>query len=199
MTTVPEAVGPIPDKRYPCLRAQARTEQNKAGAHLAEAARTLEAEAEEARKAVAAVLALDRAEVYSSIQAWVLDKIGIGPSDENSTPSGRDHRHGGAEFANAGGLREKEVPGHVGVVQEAVMLAEVSHRREHLVFAGGAHSLFRRTLTVFWTPYLKMMYNNFVQSCIRVTAKRRLNQLARFSPGTVWHLFWVPGLDPEPV
>lgn len=130
MLILAEREGTLPEKRYLCPGVQARTEHNKAGAHLTQTARTLESEAEEARKAVAAVLALDRADVYSSTQAWVLDKIGIGPSAENNTPAGTGD--GGMEFASAGGLRGKEAPARVGVVQEAVMLAEVSHRRGHV-------------------------------------------------------------------
>lgn len=77
---------------------------------------------------MAAVLALDRADVYSSTQTWVLGKIGIGTS-VNKVPAG-NNRHRMVECAKASGLRAtEEVLERCGTVQEAVMLAEVSHRR----------------------------------------------------------------------
>lgn len=120
--------GIIPEPRCPCV--QARTEHNKAGSYLVETVRTLEAEAEDSRKAVAAVLALDRTDVYSSTQTWVLDKIGMGTRVGNA-PTGNDS-HRKVECAKAGGLRAtEEVFERVGAVQEEVTLAEVSHRRAH--------------------------------------------------------------------
>lgn len=76
---------------------------------------------------MAAVLALDRADVYSSTHNWVLDKIGIGTSVDKASAGNITRRK--AECVKASGLRAtEEVLERCGTVQEAVMLAEVSHR-----------------------------------------------------------------------
>lgn len=77
---------------------------------------------------MAAVLVPDRADVYSSTQTWVLDKIGIGTSVDNGPAENTPRRK--MERAKASRMRAtEEVLERCGTVQEAVMLAEVYHRR----------------------------------------------------------------------
>lgn len=89
------------------------------------------------------MLVPDRTDVYSSTQAWVLDKIGIGTSVDKGPAENTTRRK--MERPKASGVRAtEEVLERCGTVQDAVMLAEIYHRRVrrfrregiYLVFSG---------------------------------------------------------------
>lgn len=110
-----------------CPRIQARIAHGKAGAYLAERASILETEVNDSRRILAATLAPNRGEGFSSAQAWVLGRVGLGPGNDDELRESSESQE--LDGIAVGGSQVGGGVGSHGRSHEATVREEVSHRQ----------------------------------------------------------------------